>query len=93
MNRDMDDFQSNPQVIQKSCKTFARRTYLVTYSQADLAKSPIRKEFSKCIKKHFNIDQNIEYVLKKNIRRPLPCFTKADWPKGLEIFQRFDQLN
>ena len=30
------------------------RTYLVTYSLADLTNFPTRKGFGKCIKKHFN---------------------------------------
>ena len=32
-----------------------RRTYLVTYSQADLNKFPTRKSFGKCIKEAFNV--------------------------------------
>ena len=31
-----------------------RRTYLITYSQADLLKFPSREEFGKYIKTHFN---------------------------------------
>ena len=51
MDRDIDDFQSTPLVNTRP----ARITYLVTHSQADLTKFPTRKEFGKCIKKHFNI--------------------------------------
>ena len=43
----MDNFQSTPLVNTK----LTRRAYLVTYSQADLAKFPTRKKLGKCIKK------------------------------------------
>ena len=46
----MNEFQST-QLLNSS---LPRRTYLVTYSQANLTKFPTRKEFGKCIKKHFN---------------------------------------
>ena len=46
----MDEFQSTQLVNSR----LPRRTYLVTYSQANLTKFPTRKEFRKCIKKHFN---------------------------------------
>ena len=46
----MDEFQRTQLVNSK----LPRRTYLVTYSQANLTKFPTRKEFGKCIKKHFN---------------------------------------
>ena len=46
----MDDFQST----QMQNSRLARRTYLVTYSQADLSKFPTRKGFGKCIKHHFD---------------------------------------
>ena len=46
----MDDFQST----QIGNSRLPRRTYLITYSQADLLKFPSRKEFEKCIKNHFN---------------------------------------
>ena len=46
----MDEFQSTQLVNSR----LPRRTYLVTYSQANLTKFPTRKEFGKCIKKHFN---------------------------------------
>lgn len=39
MNSDMDDFQNTPLVN----TTIARRTHLVTYSQADLTKFPTKK--------------------------------------------------
>lgn len=51
MDKDMEYFQSTHLVN----KTFARRTYLVTFYQTDLAKFPARKGFGKRIKKHFNI--------------------------------------
>ena len=51
MDRNMDNFQSTPLVNTR----LARRTYLVTYSQAKLAKFPARKKLSKCIKKHYSI--------------------------------------
>ena len=51
MDRDMDDLFSTSLVNTR----LARGTYLLTYSQVDLAKFPTRKEFGKCIKKHFNI--------------------------------------
>lgn len=47
---DLDDFQSN----QLTNKRSPRRTYLVTYSQADLTKFPTRKSFGKCMKQAFN---------------------------------------
>ena len=47
---DMDEFQ-NTQLVNSR---LPRRTYLVTYSQADIRKFPTRKGFGKCIKKHFN---------------------------------------
>ena len=46
----MDEFQGTQLVNSR----LPRRTYLVTYSQANLTKFPTRKEFRKCIKKHFN---------------------------------------
>ena len=46
----MDEFQ-NTQLVNSR---LPRRTYLVTYSQADIRKFPTRKGFGKCIKKHFN---------------------------------------
>ena len=47
---DNDDFQSS----QLQNARFPRRTYLVTYSQANLKKFPTRKSFGKCIKSPFN---------------------------------------
>ena len=46
----MDDFQTT----QMQNSRLPRRTYLITYSQADLSKFPTRKDFGKCMKKHFN---------------------------------------
>ena len=46
----MDEFQSTQLVNSR----LPRRTYLVTYSQANLTKFLTRKEFGKCIKKDFN---------------------------------------
>ena len=46
----MNDFQST----QMDNSRLPRRTYLITYSQADLLKFPSRKQFGKCIKTHFN---------------------------------------
>ena len=46
----MDDFQSN-QLINSRC---GRRTYLITYSQADLRKFPTRQSFGQMIEQHFN---------------------------------------
>lgn len=46
----MDDFQTT----QMQNSRIPRRTYLITYSQADLSKFPTRKDFGKCIKSHFN---------------------------------------
>ena len=46
----MDDFQST----QMDNSRLPRRTYLITYSQADLLKFHSREEFGKCIKNHFN---------------------------------------
>ena len=46
----MDEFQSTQLVNSR----LPSRTYLVTYSQADIRKFTTRKGFGKCIKKHFN---------------------------------------
>ena len=46
----MDDFQS----MQMDNSRLPRRTYLITYSQADLLNFSSRKQFGKCIKTHFN---------------------------------------
>ena len=46
----MDEFQSTQLVNSR----LPRRTYLVTYSKADLTKFPTRKGFGKYIKKNFN---------------------------------------
>lgn len=49
MTTDKDDFQTDfldPRTV--------RRTYLVTYSQADLTKVPTRKDFAKLVKNAFN---------------------------------------
>ena len=51
MDRDMDDFKSALLVNTR----LARRTYLATYSQVELAGFPARKEIGQCIKKHFDI--------------------------------------
>ena len=45
-----DDLES----VELSDPRQARRTYLVTYRQADLTKFPTPKSFGKCIKDHFN---------------------------------------
>ena len=46
----MDDFQST----QMDNSWLPRRTYQITYSQADLLEFSSRKQFGKCIKTHFN---------------------------------------
>ena len=46
----MDDFQEDQMVN----TNVGRRTYLVTYSQADLSKYPSRKEFGEMIKRYFD---------------------------------------
>ena len=51
MDKDIDDFQSTHLVN----KILARRTYLVSFYQTDLAKFPARKGFGKRMKIHFNI--------------------------------------
>ena len=46
----MDDFQST----QMENPRIGRRTYLVTYSQADVRKFPTRESFGKMLVEHFN---------------------------------------
>ena len=89
---DMDEFQSTQLVNSR----LPRRTYLVTYSQANLTKFPTRKEFGKCIKKHFNSGSGKVKVRhwacakekKPKWRGTLSCCIEVDWSKTLEICER-----
>ena len=46
----MDDFQSNQLINPRN----ERRTYLITYSQADLSKFPTRESFGQMVEEQFN---------------------------------------
>ena len=46
----MDDFQST----QMDNSRLSRRTYLITYSQANFLKFSSREELGKCMKTHLN---------------------------------------
>ena len=73
-----------------------RRTYLITYSQADLLKFPSRKQYGKCIKTHFNKGsgkvkvQHWACSLEKhqNGRNHYHVALKLTGPKRLEVCKR-----
>ena len=49
-----DNYSSGEEFAVECSGNLPRRTYLVTYSQADLRKFPTRESFGKCVKGHFN---------------------------------------